>query len=163
MNKRKGIIILLGLATAVAVHATINEKNFETVNLLDSSRVFDIDEVVVISQPKESFVLRKQPLSSSIFGKQDFTALNVRDIRELSAYVPSFVWCPFNVCHVCSRHRFTCQFARGGHLCGWNAGDVESCFQLSYLRIGEGRCAQRSARNALRTKHRGRFGAHLHA
>ena len=91
MNKRKGIIILLGLATAVAVHATINEKNFETVNLLDSSRVFDIDEVVVISQPKESFVLRKQPLSSSIFGKQDLTALNVRDIRELSAYVPSFV------------------------------------------------------------------------
>ena len=33
----------------------------------DSSRVYDLDEVVVVSQPKESFLLRQQPMSSSVF------------------------------------------------------------------------------------------------
>ena len=33
----------------------------------DSSRVYDLDEVVVVSQAKEFYRLRQQPLSSTVF------------------------------------------------------------------------------------------------
>lgn len=57
---------------------------------MDTSRVQDLDEVVVISQPKEVFNLRQQPVSSSMFSHIEMDRLDVRDLRELSAYVPSF-------------------------------------------------------------------------
>ncbi len=57
----------------------------------DTSRVIDLDEVVVISQPKEQVRLRLQPLSSSVFGSEQLQQLNVRDLSQLSQYVPSFV------------------------------------------------------------------------
>lgn len=59
--------------------------------LADSSRVYDIDEVVVVSQPKENFRLRQQPLSSTSFGSYQMQRLGSRDLRELSCYVPNFV------------------------------------------------------------------------
>jgi len=59
--------------------------------LADTSRVFDLDEVVVVSQPKEAFRLRRQPVSSSVFSDKEMNALGARDLRELSKYVPSFV------------------------------------------------------------------------
>ncbi len=60
-------------------------------NLADSSKVHDIDEVIVVSQPKEVFRLRKQPLSSTSIGSFEIQKLGVRDLRELSQYVPNFV------------------------------------------------------------------------
>ncbi|GAB6982210.1 TonB-dependent receptor [Prevotella dentasini] len=56
----------------------------------DSSKVCDIDEVVVIDQPKEAYRLRQQPLSSYSFDAATLKQLNVQDIRQLSAFVPSF-------------------------------------------------------------------------
>ena len=58
--------------------------------LTDSSRVIDLDEVVVISQPKEQVRLRLQPVSSNVFGSEQLQQLNVRDLSQLSQYVPSF-------------------------------------------------------------------------
>lgn len=58
--------------------------------LSDTSRVFDLDEVLVISQPKEAYRLRKQPLSSSMFADEQLNGLQIGDLRELSSYVPSF-------------------------------------------------------------------------
>lgn len=58
--------------------------------LSDSSKVFDIDEVVVVSQPKEVFRLRQQPLSSTSIGSFQIQKLGVHDLRELSQYVPNF-------------------------------------------------------------------------
>ncbi len=58
-------------------------------NAADSSKVYDIDEVVVVSQPKEAFKLRLQPLSSSSFSQSDLTSLQVQDLHALSGYVPS--------------------------------------------------------------------------
>ncbi len=63
----------------------------ERAGAADSSRVFDLDEVIVVSQPKEVSGLRHQPLSSSVFTGRDFTNLGLRDLSDLSAYVPSFV------------------------------------------------------------------------
>ncbi|MBR5689249.1 MAG: TonB-dependent receptor plug domain-containing protein, partial [Prevotella sp.] len=57
----------------------------------DTSRIFDLDEVVVVSQPKEQVRLRLQPLSSSVFGSEQIQQLNARDLSQLSQFVPSFV------------------------------------------------------------------------
>lgn len=56
----------------------------------DSSRVYDLDAVIVVPQPKESLLMRRQPVSSTLFGSQQLHELGVRDLRELSLYVPSF-------------------------------------------------------------------------
>lgn len=57
----------------------------------DSSKVFDIDEVVVVSQPKEALRLRQQSLSSTSVGGFQIQNLGTRDLRELSNYIPNFV------------------------------------------------------------------------
>ena len=57
----------------------------------DSSKVFDIDEVVVVSQPKENLRLRQQALSSTSVGGFQIQKLGTRDLRELSCYIPNFV------------------------------------------------------------------------
>ena len=60
-------------------------------SVADTSRVYDLDEVVVVAQSKEYLKMRKQPLSSSVLTSNELGVLGVRDLRELSDYVPSFV------------------------------------------------------------------------
>ena len=62
----------------------------ETV-VADTSRVYDLDEVVVVSQSKEYMKLRHQPMSSSVLTNNEIGSLGLRDLREISDYVPSFV------------------------------------------------------------------------
>jgi len=57
----------------------------------DTSRAVDLDEVIVVSQPKEVRRLRQQPLSSTVVSAAEMESLHARDLRSLSAYVPSFV------------------------------------------------------------------------
>lgn len=59
--------------------------------IADTSRVFDLDEVVIVSQPKELLRLRQQPLSSSVFTGREINGIGARGLNELSGYVPSFV------------------------------------------------------------------------
>lgn len=73
---------------ALAATATAAAANGD--GAADSSRVVDLDEVVVVSLPKEAFRLRQQPLSSSIFTAADISRTGARDIRSLSGFVPSF-------------------------------------------------------------------------
>ena len=77
-----GAIALCLMAPAIPSRANINE--------VDTSRVADLDEVFVVAQPKEKLRLRMQPLSSSILDANAINSLGIRDIRELSRYVPSF-------------------------------------------------------------------------
>lgn len=56
----------------------------------DTSRVVDMDEVVVVSQPKDGRLLRRQPLSSTAFTQAEMQSLQVHDLATLSNYVPSF-------------------------------------------------------------------------
>ena len=65
--------------------------SLDTEALSDSSKVVDLDEVVVVSQPKEQVRLRLQPVSSNVFGSEQLQQLNVHDLSQLSQYVPSFV------------------------------------------------------------------------
>lgn len=85
--------MLVALAVAQSASAFTFTNPFEGTPslLLDSSRVFDLDEVTVVAQPKESQRLRLQPLSSSVFGTRELNTLHIQDVSQLSAYVPSFV------------------------------------------------------------------------
>ena len=75
-----GVAMILAAATGKAESISV-----------DSSKVYDIDEVIVVSQPKEAFRLRQQPLSSTSFGNFEMNRLGARDLRELSSYIPNFV------------------------------------------------------------------------
>ena len=69
---------------AAAAHA-------ENTSLSDSSKVFDIDEVVVVSQPKEVMRLRQQALSSTSMSSSLMKKMGASDLRDLSLFVPNFV------------------------------------------------------------------------
>ena len=71
--------------SAAAVH-----ENAAPVLANDTSRVVDLDEVVVVAQPKETFRLRRQPVSSSVFSSDEMLKLNVHELSQLAQYVPSF-------------------------------------------------------------------------
>ena len=82
-------MMALGLSMTTAVANPIGGLTDEA--LTDTSKVVDLDEVVVVAQPKEQVRLRLQPVSSSVFGSEQLQQLNVRDLSQLSQYVPSFV------------------------------------------------------------------------
>ena len=89
-----GCLIAMSVQTSFATQ--LGEKNEAVTNLhelsmADSSKVIDLDEVVVVSQPKENVRLRLQPMSSSVFGNETLQLLNVHDLSQLSQFVPSFV------------------------------------------------------------------------
>ncbi len=75
--------MLLGLPTTGMAASDVIEMN-------DTSKVVDLDEVVVVSQSKETARLRLQPVSSSVFGTSEMNSLNVRSLQDLSSFVPSF-------------------------------------------------------------------------
>ena len=68
----------------------VNPEKTTTEAAADTSKVHDLDEVVVISQAKEFFNLRQQPLSSTMFSSTEADRLGARDLRDLSLMVPSF-------------------------------------------------------------------------
>ena len=87
---RKTCFVLLALICQAVVMATpLDDLTNEA--LTDTSKVVDLDEVVVVAQPKEQVRLRLQPVSSNVFGSEQLQQLNVRDLSQLSQYVPSFV------------------------------------------------------------------------
>ena len=61
MKKYQFIWMLMVALPAGAMNETVSEI------VADTSRVVDLDEVVVVSQPKDGRLLRHQPLSSSAF------------------------------------------------------------------------------------------------
>lgn len=79
--------LLIGILMAGVSLTASGEGNLE---LADSSKVVDLDEVVIVAQPKETARLRQQPLSSSVFSSHEIQMYGVRDLRQLSVYVPSF-------------------------------------------------------------------------
>lgn len=79
------------LATAMMVASAVPVTAGTDVALGDSSRVFGLDEVIVVAQPKEQQRLRQQPVSSSMFSGVEMRSLGVDDLRGLSAYTPNFV------------------------------------------------------------------------
>lgn len=79
------MVLLTATLPVVAV-----QVNGNMAALGDTSRVVDLDEVVVVSQPKEALRLRRQPVSSNVFTGREMQQLGITDLCELSSYVPSF-------------------------------------------------------------------------
>ena len=87
MKMKKMMMTAFAVCTMLPVMAVTET---ETV-VADTSRVYDLDEVVVVSQSKEYMKLRHQPMSSSVLTDNEIGSLGLRDLREISDYVPSFV------------------------------------------------------------------------
>ena len=56
---------------------------------IDTSRVVDLDELIIVSQPKEVARLRQLPLSSTVFTDRELSSLGIRGMSQLAAYVPT--------------------------------------------------------------------------
>lgn len=80
-------IVLSVLTMAVMLPVMAEQKTA----LADSSRVYDLDEVVVVSQNKEYMKLRLQPMSSTVLTGTELGSLGSRDLRDIANFVPSFV------------------------------------------------------------------------
>ena len=56
----------------------------------DSTRVKDIEEIVIISTPKETNKLRQIPISVSLFDETTLSNNHTTSLKELSQFVPNF-------------------------------------------------------------------------
>jgi len=79
--------IVLTVLTLAAMMPVMADQNVE---MTDSSRVYDLDEVVVVSQNKEFMKLRQQPMSSTVLTGVELGNLGSRDLRDVASFVPSF-------------------------------------------------------------------------
>ena len=84
-------VLMVGASLAANATATRDVMSGTPNTAADTSRVVDLDEVIVVAQPKESATLRRQPLSSTVFTANEMERLNIRDLGQLSYHVPSFV------------------------------------------------------------------------
>ena len=87
MKKRTILTPLVAVAATAAVAAPIDEMNLT--NPKDTTKVIDIEEVVVIATPKENNRLRQQSLSSTSFSQEEMRNRAVTSIKSLSAQVPN--------------------------------------------------------------------------
>ena len=55
----------------------------------DSLRTITIDEIVIISTPKEHTTLRDQPIASTQLSKSNIQALQIRNLKDISAIAPN--------------------------------------------------------------------------
>ncbi len=69
--------------------STSSETNDSQSLLGDTTRIFDLDEVIVVSQPKETVRLRRQPTASNVFSSEEMTKLSIESMSDVSRYVPS--------------------------------------------------------------------------
>ena len=81
---KKIILHLLVLLAAGATQAVRAEEV-----PLDTTKVVDIEEVVVIATPKENSRLRQQALSATSLSQADMRGNAVRSVKSLSALVPN--------------------------------------------------------------------------
>ena len=66
-----------------AMSFAANAKAKEITEVVDSSHVYELDEVCVVRQPKEQFLLRRQGVSSTMLSAKDMFTLHATDLREL--------------------------------------------------------------------------------
>lgn len=82
--RRKHQLALLFAAFTAASPLMAEEVEMDTV------KSFNIEEAVVVASPKETSFLKQQPLSAMLFGQSDLKALQVKSVKDLSAFAPNF-------------------------------------------------------------------------
>ncbi|MEG2573657.1 MAG: Plug domain-containing protein, partial [Bacteroides sp.] len=56
----------------------------------DTTRVVDIEEVLVIGSPKETTKLRQLPTSVSLLSQKEMQAQQINSLKNISGIVPNF-------------------------------------------------------------------------
>lgn len=77
------------LATACLLSATALAEDINTLPK-DTTKVIDIEEVVVIASPKETGKLRELPNAVSLISQKDMQANQITTLKNVSALVPNF-------------------------------------------------------------------------
>ena len=79
--------LLLTMAILASCHA-MAEKTYNLPE--DTTKVIDIEEVVVIASPKETSKLRQLPTSVSLISQKDMQANRITSLKSASSIVPNF-------------------------------------------------------------------------
>ena len=79
--------ILLALSILASSHA-MADKTFTLPE--DTTKVIDIEEVVIIASPKETGKLRQSPTSVSLISQKDMQANGITSLKSASNIVPNF-------------------------------------------------------------------------
>ena len=79
--------LLLTMAILASSHA-MAEKTYTLPE--DTTKVIDIEEVVVIASPKETSKLRQLPTSVSLISQKDMQANHITSLKSASTIVPNF-------------------------------------------------------------------------
>lgn len=77
------------LATALLVTSHTLADNINTLSE-DTTKVVDLEELVVISSPKETSKLRQLPTSVSMISQKDMSAYHITSLKNASSIVPNF-------------------------------------------------------------------------
>lgn len=77
------------LASACLLAATTFAENDNTLPR-DTTKVIDIEEVVVIASPKETGKLRELPTAVSLISQKEMQARQITSLKNVSALVPNF-------------------------------------------------------------------------
>lgn len=77
------------LATACLLSATALAEDINTLPK-DTTKVIDIEEVVVIASPQETGKLRELPNAVSLISQKDMQANQITTLKNVSALVPNF-------------------------------------------------------------------------
>lgn len=85
MKKRIPLIPLFAVTGVMA--SPVNAENLTAPK--DSTKVIDIEEVVVIATPKENNRLRQQPVSATSLSQNDMRNQVVNSVKSLSSLVPN--------------------------------------------------------------------------
>ena len=80
--------LLLTLTTVASAAMAANETGYVPESK-DTTKVIDIEEVVVIATPKENNRLRQQALSSTSFSQNEMRNNAVTSIKSISGLVPN--------------------------------------------------------------------------
>lgn len=86
MNIRRNLFLLFALTANMAWSSPAIPP---IDNQRDTMKVIDIEEVTVYASPKENRKLRQQPLSVSLFSKQDLQKNRIVTVKGLTSLVPN--------------------------------------------------------------------------
>ena len=82
---KKHLLLTMAL---IASHYAMAEKTYTLPE--DTTKVVDLEEVVVISSPKETSKLRQLPTSVSLISQKDMQANHITSLKSASNIVPNF-------------------------------------------------------------------------
>ena len=100
---------------------------------LDTLKVVDVEEILVIAAPKENRKLREQPTAVTLLSQQDMQAAQVNSIKNLTGLVPN-MFIPDYLRRLYPRHRLTHQHTLHRPVCGQYPLHRQVRFRLRLLR-----------------------------